>query len=252
MLHTPQVLLWTRFVVDFIGFKVMDSQIHRISAVEHRPPSLSVSSAQGETERRRRSSTNASQNSGVNTFSPDRSDRRKPSSTATPFLYSSSGRKVSSSVSPRFEPIDTAASKHKQSEVLPTYRMAPQADRKFRPQVVKKIMDEAFEESLDGLNGYDSVKCRALTTQVFLNNDFSADGSAVPGNKGKLHERSKCCKFTSNLGERNFLINQEYAKPRELNIEIWTVFLPTISLKDPKRRHGKRNFLESFSGHKFP
>lgn len=166
MLHTPQVLLWTRFVVDFIGFKVMDSQIHRISAVEHRPPSLSVSSAQGETERRRRSSTNASQNSGVNTFSPDRSDRRKPSSTATPFLYSSSGRKVSSSVSPRLEPIDAAASKHKQSEVLPTYRMAPQADRKFRPQVVKKIMDEAFEESLDGLNGYDSVKCRALTTQV--------------------------------------------------------------------------------------
>lgn len=91
-----------------------------------------------------------------------------------------------------------------------------------------------------------------LLQVTFLNNDFSADGSAVPGNKGKLHERSKCCKFTSNLGERNFLINQEYAKPRELNIEIWTVFLPTISLKDPERRHRKRNFLESFSGHKFP
>lgn len=91
-----------------------------------------------------------------------------------------------------------------------------------------------------------------LLQVTFLNNDFSADESAVPGNKGKLHERSKCCKFTSNLGERNFLINQEYAKPRELNIEICTVFLPTISLKDPKRRHGKRNFLESFSGHKFP
>lgn len=59
-----------------------------------------------------------------------------------------------------------------------------------------------------------------LLQVTFLNNDFSADGSAVPGNKGKLHERSKCCKFTSNLGERNFLINQEYAKPRELNIEI--------------------------------
>lgn len=144
----------------------MDCQSHRINTVEHRPPSLSVSSAQGETERKRRSSTNASQHSGVNRFSPDRSDRRKPSSIATPFLYSSSGRKVSSSVSPRLDPIDTAASKNKESEILPTYRMAPQADRKFRPQVVKKIMDEAFEESLDALNGYDAVKCRALTTQV--------------------------------------------------------------------------------------
>ncbi|PFX28030.1 hypothetical protein AWC38_SpisGene7254 [Stylophora pistillata] len=131
----------------------MDCQSHRINTVEHRPPSLSVSSAQGETERKRRSSTNASQHSGVNRFSPDRSDRRKPSSIATPFLYSSSGRKVSSSVSARLDPIDTAASKNKESEILPTYRMAPQADRKFRPQVVKKIMDEAFEESLDALNG---------------------------------------------------------------------------------------------------
>lgn len=143
----------------------MESQTHRVSTVEHRPPSLSVSSVQGDTERRRRSSTNASQHSGVNAISPDRTERRKPSSTSTPFLYSSS-RKVSSNVSPRFDHIDTAASRHKPAEVLPTYRMAPQADRKFRPQIVKKIMDEAFEESLDGLNGYDSVKCRALTTQV--------------------------------------------------------------------------------------
>lgn len=143
----------------------MESQTHRISTVEHRPPSLSVSSVQGDTERRRRSSTNASQYSGVNAISPDRTERRKPSSTAAPFLYSSS-RKVSSNVSPRLDHTDTAASRHKPAEVLPTYRMAPQDDRKFRPQVVKKIMDEAFEESLDGLTSYDSVKCRALTTQV--------------------------------------------------------------------------------------
>ena len=145
----------------------MDSQAHRLSSVEQRPPSLSVSSAQGDmSERRRRSSTNTSQHSGVNNYSPDRTDRRKPSSTATPFLYSAS-RKASSNVSPRPDhTADTAASGLKQGDILPTYRMAPQSDRKFRPHVVKKIMDEAFEECLDGLSNYDAVKCRALTTQV--------------------------------------------------------------------------------------
>lgn len=145
----------------------MESQSRRISAVEHRPPSLSVSSAQGDTQdQRRRSSTNTSQHSASIGFSPDRGERRKPSSSVSPFLYSSTSRKVSSNIPPRFDHIDTATSRSKPAEVLPTYRMAPQADRKFRPQIVKKIMDEAFEESLDGLDNYDSVKCRALTTQV--------------------------------------------------------------------------------------
>lgn len=146
----------------------MDAQTHRFSTVDHRPPSLSVSSVQAAEDSRRRSSTNTSQHSGVHNFSPDRTERRKPSSTATPFLYSSS-RKASSSVSPRTDGFtDPATSKLRgsQTDVLPTYRMEPQTDRKFQPNIVKRIMDEAFEESLDGLNHYDSVKCRALTTQV--------------------------------------------------------------------------------------
>ena len=144
----------------------MESHGHRVSTAEHRPPSLSVSSAQSDThDGRQRSSTNTSQHSASNAFSPDRSERRKPSSTISPFLYSS-GRKVSSNISPRFDHTETSASRNKPTEVLPTYRMAPQADRKFRPQIVKKIMDEAFEESLDSLDNYDAVKCRALTTQV--------------------------------------------------------------------------------------
>ena len=142
----------------------MDVPTHRFSTVDHRP-SLSVSSGQAEAERRRRSSTNISQHSGVHNFSPDRSDRRKPSSTASPFLYGSPNRKASSNVSPRFDGF-TDPKLRSQAEVLPTYRMEPQSDRKFRPLIVKKIMDEAFEESLDGLNSYDSVKCRALTTQL--------------------------------------------------------------------------------------
>lgn len=146
----------------------MDAQTHRFSTVDHRPPSLSVSSVHGETETRRRSSTNTSQHSGVHNFSPDRSERKKPSTTASPYLYSSN-RKVSSSFSPRSEGYaDPATAKLRgpQTDVLPTYRMEPLAERKFRPHIVKKIMDRAFEESLDGLNNYDSVKCRALTTQV--------------------------------------------------------------------------------------
>ena len=146
----------------------MDTQTHRFSTVDHRPPSLSVSSAP-ETEWRRRTSTNTSQHSGVATFSPDRTERRKPSATINPFLYSSN-RKVSSSVSPRSDGYtgDPAIAKLRghEAEVLPTYRMQPQPERKFRPHVVKQIMDQAFEESLDGLSHYDAVKCRALTTQV--------------------------------------------------------------------------------------
>lgn len=147
----------------------MDAPTHRFSSVDHPgPTSLSVSSPKVETEQRHRSSTNTSQHSGGHNFSPDRTERRKPSSTASPYLYSSN-RKVSSSVTPRLDGFTdpaTAKSRCPPSEVMPTYRMEPQPDRKFRPHIVKEIMDEAFEETLDGLNHYDSVKCRTLTTQV--------------------------------------------------------------------------------------
>lgn len=144
----------------------MDPKMHRLSTVDHRPPpSLAVSAPHtAETEQRGRSSTSTSLHSSVQSYSPDKTERRKPSSTTNPFLYSPQNRKVSSSISPR---LDTDYAKRVgQSEVLPTYRMAPQSDRKFRPHIVKNIMDQAFEESLDGINTYDSVKCRALTTQV--------------------------------------------------------------------------------------
>ncbi|CAH3192298.1 unnamed protein product [Porites evermanni] len=140
----------------------MEAQTHQVTT-GGRPPSLSISSAQE--DHRRRSSTNTSQHSSAYAFSPDRTERRKPSSIANPFL-SSPNRKVSSNVSPRSEGFTTDPKHRGQADVLPTYRMEPLPDRKFRPHVVKRIMDEAFEESLDALRSYDSVKCRALTTQL--------------------------------------------------------------------------------------
>ena len=146
----------------------MEHQIHRLSTTDHKPPTSPVVSAlhTAETEHRGRSSTNTSLHSSVQSYSPDKTERRKPSSTTNPFLHSPHNRKASNSVSPRMEAFTDHGKRGAQTEVLPTYRMGPQSDRKFRPHAVKKIMDQAFEESLDGIKNYDSVKCRALTMQV--------------------------------------------------------------------------------------
>ena len=135
------------------------------STRDHRSPSLSLS-AQADVEKRRTSLTNSSQHAR-NTISPERTDRRKPSSIASPFLYASN-RKVSTNTSPRGEPVETAAIKLRgaSTDVMPTFRMEPHPDRRFRPSIVKKIMDDAFEASLDPLDSYDPVKCRNLTTQM--------------------------------------------------------------------------------------
>ncbi|EDO33644.1 predicted protein, partial [Nematostella vectensis] len=45
-----------------------------------------------------------------------------------------------------------------------TYKTEP--DRRFVPHVVKRVMDSALEEALEGMEHYESAKCRALTTSV--------------------------------------------------------------------------------------
>ena len=52
------------------------------------------------------------------------------------------------------------------TDVQPTYRLSPHADRCFKPSAVKKIMDDVLEEAMEGLDRYDPVKCRTLSTAL--------------------------------------------------------------------------------------
>lgn len=118
-------------------------------------------------EDRTRSSSIASEFHG----SPQKTERRKPSM-SNPYFHSSP-RKTSTNFGPRitsdadFQPMGKGKEGlHRQMALQPTYRTEPQEDKKFAPHVVKKIMDSALEEAVEGMDQYEATKCKALSVSV--------------------------------------------------------------------------------------
>ncbi|XP_031562868.1 tctex1 domain-containing protein 1-like [Actinia tenebrosa] len=127
-----------------------------------------ANNATGRDGDRTRSSSIASEFHG----SPQKTERRKPSM-SNPYFHSSP-RKASMNYGPRntsdtvdYQPMGKGKDGlHRQMALQPTYRTEPQEDKKFAPHVVKKIMDVALEEAVEGMNQYEATKCKALSVSV--------------------------------------------------------------------------------------
>lgn len=129
--------------------------------------SSSVNAASSED--RTRSSSIASE---LHHGSPQKTERQKKTSMSNPYFHSSP-RKTSTNFGPRitsdadFQAIGKGKDGlHRQTALQPTYRTEPQDDKKFAPHVVKKIMDNALEEAVEGMDKYEATKCKALSVSV--------------------------------------------------------------------------------------